>query len=546
MFVLPLCDFDAQRQQLDEWLAADPEAAAISDEEAEAFFVVGYALRHLDRNQARMVWKALGVRISHKGERAFRRATVACLQRWRSPRQRQLLLWVITQITFGGLPFPGAQPHRWTDELLVQAYRERVNGVWLVYMRRHLGRAEDLKAWLQSLGPDAERVYRALVDASRLTMRKLLCPPKPRVPPANEAAAALESSLAQESARKDRQSGLMRRDLRSAEQERKRLREQVRRAERQGRAELSQARGEVAAARRELDRRPEVHQRELADRAARFEAELAGLRGQVQAAREEVRRALARVTCHHRADLLQGRRVTVSGPAGDAAVWRLLVESLGGRLVPGGGDLVIDGSGGWAAVERSLRQAALDRMRIRCDGLYRRKGRRPGIAVSGFQVEAGETRIWRQGEAICCGGFAGSMMAEYGALVLALRWLAETDPAPGSQIEIWSDCRDVVGRLAPGRPSQSGRGCVQLHRAVIRLQRLLGRRGCQVRIRWVPREKVEVADRLCDKVYRDQTWYHRRTPSPPSVPLKSFLAAWTGPRGESSSRCGRSPYPPPA
>lgn len=168
--------------------------------------------------------------------------------------------------------------------------------------------------------------------------------------------------------------------------------------------------------------------------------------------------------------------------------------------------------------------AALDQVLIKCDGLYRVKGSRPGIAVGAFEVYAGGWAVYQAGGVVCCGRAAHSQMAEYGALYSALTWVAKAGPAPGARIEIWSDCKHMISRLRQGNDHPAVAGCVTLHRLVRQKLRVLARRGCEVTVRWVPREKVDAVDRLCDACYRQASWYHRpRRMGTPRFPLNAFL-----------------------
>lgn len=516
---VPLSGLKEQREWVDKRLAEDPVAAAISDAEAEDFFAVSYVLRYMGPSTAQRMWRVFGVRVSGGGEKAMRFGVVSVLRQWKVTKSRELMLYMLPNLGFPQYPDPAEHPDWWTEELFYEAYHDRANIVWLVKVRRHLGKTDDLPAWFRTLGDWVEEEYRLILDVARLTLRRLVYP---HLAPGREVAAAAQATLA-DLREKDRLSGTLRQDVRRLEQDRKQLKERARRAEQRVKAMLSQARGEVAAARRSLKELPASQQQELAGRARVFEQELNLVRNQLSWEYQEFKPELAPLW----ADLLHGRKVTVVEAQGIEPFCRLLVESLGGTWAPEGGGVELSAAGGLAALERELRSLALQRVLIQCDGLYRRKEGRHGVAVAGFQARAGDQIIWRDARTVSCGPLAGSLMAEYGAVVMALNWLVSVSPPPSAEIVIWSDCRALLSRLRRTRGVRRKAGCVSLDAAVRRAVRALRRQGCAVQFRWVPRDEVEVVDRLCDRAYRGLTWYHRRG-SKPRVPLKEFFTAQMG------------------
>lgn len=521
LFALPRADFDDQEQILAQWLAADPAAAAISDQEAETFVAAGLLLRFMNRNLAARLWVALGVKVSHSGEKAWRRAVIMALRRWTEPKSRDLLTRLIPNTGFGPYPDPAEQGARWTEEFFAEAYAGGLHIIWLAQIRRYLGRDENLSEWMQGLGPNAERFYRLWLDIGRLTLRRVVYPQE-EAAPKRQAVPTEPTELAVKLQKKDRLSGALRQDLRRLEQDRKRLKQEVRGAERNARALLAQAQGEVAAARRALKERQAAQERELVDQARQFETERTHLHERIAAARADFVRTLSDMATHSHFDVLQGRTVTVAGSEGDWEPYRLLVESIGGRLVPAGGNLVFPAPTGFTALERALRNLAMERVLILCDGLYRKREGRPGIAISGIQVQLGAAKVYWYSDVTCCGPSAGSLMAEYGAAAMALSWILAAGPTPQMKVEIWSDCRTLISWIRRDRIHRRKLGCVMLHSTVRRVMKRLREQGCDVRFRWVPRDEVHVVDRLCARSYRDLTWFHR-TPGRPTARLKAFL-----------------------
>lgn len=284
---------------------------------------------------------------------------------------------------------------------------------------------------------------------------------------------------------------------------------------------LSQAHGELAAARRRLNDRRLAMPGELAEQAKRHGAELARLRRELEQAETEFLAALRGRT----GQFLRGRKVAVQG--GDAQANRALVETLGGALVTAAPEIEIDGEGGPAAVERALHAAALTDLQIRCDGSRRRKGRRPGIATSAFEAFVDGQAIHREYRVLCCGSAATSLMAEYGAVVMALSWLLGAGPGRGSRAEVWSDCRTMLSHLTGRSLTTPVRGCTTLDRRLRSLVRALEKQGCTVQLRWVRRDLVDGSDRLCDLAYREARWYHRPEADGERRPLSAFLRSLT-------------------
>lgn len=517
-------------RECDEALAADPVAAAIPDKEAEEFGAVCYLLLGNESRMLHKLRKALRVTVATNTEHGRRRATILTLRQWKLKTFRDLLVFLITNTGFSRYPDAATHPSMWTQELFQAGYEEYVHPCFLVQVKRYLDPEVNLDEWLPSIGEWALDRYRCFMKVSRLTLRRIVYPDAaPARGQAESAAALAEPSQVEELREKAAQSGVLRQGVRRLEQDRKALREKARRQEQARRQMLSQAQGDVAAARRQLNDRRHAMQRELAEQAKRFEAELERHRRQVESARQ----AFVTAVAQRRADFLRGRTVVVEG--GHVKENRELVESLGGRFVGATGpgalgpaaspEIRITCGGGPAEVELQLHGAALAALQIRCDGSHRRKGRRPGLATSAFQVYLGGAPVIEQNRAICCGPAASSQMAEYGALVMALSWLQAAKPAPGSQVEVWSDCRWIIDHVTGRRPMAPVYGCAELERKLRALLRALARRGCTVRLRWVRRVFVDAEDRLCDVAYRETNWYHRPPKTGPRAPLTAFLSS---------------------
>ncbi|HYF94809.1 MAG TPA: hypothetical protein VD969_21555 [Symbiobacteriaceae bacterium] len=500
--------------ELHEWAkqaeAADPEVRAISALEAEEFMATSHLIASAAPKTLHRLKQALRVHVASDREHGRQRAVTLMLRQWKLRSSRELMTSLIPRVIRGRFLDPEMNPGIWTDELFYEAYYENLNVCWLVQIKRYLDPTANIDEWLEALDEFAPTEYAIWVAVGRITLRRLCRPPAP-VTRAEELAAP---GLLDDVRAKSAQSSGLRQNVRLLEQDRKRLKAEARRQEQERKQMLSQAQGELIAARRRLKDRLHEMPGELADEARRYEAQLAQLRSQLQQAQTDFQSALQGRT----ANFLGGRTVAVLG--GEAEANRMMVETLAGVLVTQDPAISISGEGGAAEVERQLHGAALERVQIRCDGSRRRKGRRPGIATSAFEVYIGGKAVHREYRVACCGSAAGSLMAEYGAVVMALSWLLASCPARGSQVEVWSDCRDLVDQVTGRRPMEPVRGCTVLGRRVRSLLRTLERRGCSVSVRWVRRDLVDACDRLCERAYREAAWYHGPGER---LPLSAFL-----------------------
>jgi ribonuclease HI len=129
---------------------------------------------------------------------------------------------------------------------------------------------------------------------------------------------------------------------------------------------------------------------------------------------------------------------------------------------------------------------------ITCDGGYRKLGKKPGVATYACLVRRQLGEVYRESGVVCQGRSAHSFMAEYAAIVAALRWLRRADLPPRSLIVVQSDCRSVVDRINGHCPARRKHGVVMLHRLALAAALALNRRGHWVVFRHVPRTHVAV------------------------------------------------------
>lgn len=495
-------------------MAADPEAAEIPELEAEQFAGLCYLLLFAGPSMLHLFKKGLQVTLPSDRPHERRRTVIAILRKWRQRTLRNVMISMLPRTIMGRFVDPELNPEFWTPEHFLAAYHEGMNICLLAHYKRFLDPTVDISEWLPTLTEYAPHVYAAWIQIARLTMRRVVYPTVGAVGAEAEPAAALLEDVKSKSA----EAGSLRHDLRRAEQDRKRLKEETRRREVDRKLLLSQAEGELAAARRQLNDRRQAMHRELADLARRHEAELTKLRRELEQAQAEFLSAVR----GRAVNFLRGKSVAVQG--GETQENRLLVETLGGTWTTANPSVMLAGDAGPHDLERQLHGVALTNVQIRCDGSRRRKGQRPAIATSAFAVYLDEQTVFRDHRVICCGKAASSQMAEYAAVVMALGWLLTAGPAPGNRAEIWSDCRTMVDQVT-GRRTASGvpRGCRTLDRKLHKLMDALRRQGCTVVLRWVPREKVDACDRLCDLAYREATWYHRPAANGHRLSLTEFI-----------------------
>lgn len=136
-----------------------------------------------------------------------------------------------------------------------------------------------------------------------------------------------------------------------------------------------------------------------------------------------------------------------------------------------------------------------------CDGGYKPLSRAAGLAAYGFVAWKNHRLLHREKGVVCHGPAAGSQMAELGAVVAALRWVAASPHLHKLPVELRNDCQGVVYSLAGRQRMRLRRGAVMLGRTASRLLERLHHKGCQVHLRHIPRRLAEEADALCRRVY---------------------------------------------
>jgi len=165
-----------------------------------------------------------------------------------------------------------------------------------------------------------------------------------------------------------------------------------------------------------------------------------------------------------------------------------------------------------------------------CDGGYKPGTATSGLAVYAFLAWQGDKLVHRESGFVCRGPAAGSQMAELGAIVAALRWVANLPTAAGGSVQLLSDCQTVVHFLTGRGRLRRRRGSVMLRRTAAQLMSRLHRRGCRLALTFNHRKRVAQADALCRKLYANPP----RAPRP----VKHFLAGSA--QGSSAGAMGAS------
>lgn len=135
-------------------------------------------------------------------------------------------------------------------------------------------------------------------------------------------------------------------------------------------------------------------------------------------------------------------------------------------------------------------------IRINCDGLC--EPRNPGgTATFGWVARRGPELLGSDCGVAAKGPAATNNLAEYTAIIEALRWLIATGRG-GENVELRSDSQLAINQLT---------GAYQVRSAAIRPlwseANRLARRCPRLRLRWVPRESNAEADALTRKAYAE-------------------------------------------
>lgn len=157
-----------------------------------------------------------------------------------------------------------------------------------------------------------------------------------------------------------------------------------------------------------------------------------------------------------------------------------------------------------------------------CDGGYRKVGKKPGVATYAWLAHRGIHLVRQESGIVSRSRAANNLMAEYAAVVAALRWVRQTGLLSQESLIIRTDCRFVADRLNALVRGRRVRGTVMLQRAAVAHLAALRRKGYRVTVDHVDRKLVAPAHTLCRQMYR-------KRPPPGHHPcLRSFFRVRRG------------------
>jgi hypothetical protein len=266
----------AQEQQL----AACPDAAVYSDEQAEEFLWTAEYLDHTSRQ--RLVSELLRARIAFPPELTYDSYRLGryLLRRWGEPAIREAYLrygftyYDIKQI---------ARLKRAGDLQVFLSFVNSygpVNALWL--LRRH-GMEARIPEVVAAFSPEQAARHRALMSYARLIMYRFLTEPEPSRQPSRWE----QQKLARRVRLRDVQLHSMRKSLHTMGQDRRELLARLREVGRPNQPELdalAKAFEEIRLARAEAEQR---HAAALAEQARQYQERMARLQAELAAARQD-------------------------------------------------------------------------------------------------------------------------------------------------------------------------------------------------------------------------------------------------------------------
>jgi len=135
-------------------------------------------------------------------------------------------------------------------------------------------------------------------------------------------------------------------------------------------------------------------------------------------------------------------------------------------------------------------------VKVLCDGLCEPVNP-GGTATYGWVAYTNGEKITEGCAVVCSGCDATNNVAEYSAVIAALKWLTSSKYAKG-KIEICSDSQLCINQMAGIYKVKSLR-ILPLFTEACRLAKQLN-----VSFKWIPREENKEADELSRKAYREK------------------------------------------
>lgn len=282
---LTACEEDDFLAAQEAAIAACPEAASMTDEEAEDFWV---AARYLDCIEPQAVAHSLQrARIPYPPDLTFDgyRLGRYLFRRWSDPKVRQAFLERGISIEFRGL----ARVHRTREVSSLIPVSEFWGSPAALHLFRRHGMADLILAFMDNFTEAGIAQHRALLLFGKLTLHRFLTEPEPaRTPSPWE-----QRKLARRLQLRDVQLRSMRGSLRKLGRERKLLLDRVRQLSRVDQRELDAPAAELAQLRTQRAELERLHAAALAEQAARHREALTRLRAEVAAMEQDYAETLA-------------------------------------------------------------------------------------------------------------------------------------------------------------------------------------------------------------------------------------------------------------
>lgn len=319
----------------------DPVAAAIDAGEAERFAVVVIGLDSCDANFFRLVARYTHVEAAYNPPKARRHGAVLILRQWRRPSVRAFLEKMPLLLCFGDLKWDPADPGKPSLDKLADLCADNMPLPWVLQFLRETGREHEIEPLMEMFGEFGSTLREYWANLGRLMLRRFVL---------NDPAAAARESRRQQAGKRETERRLKRKhaqarslslDKEQMQNRQRELKQMLRRTRSEAEALLAEARAEVAAAQQALEERREAQARELAEQAERHLARMAELRERQTAGRAQFAAGLEAWRKTAAAAPLSGKTVTVTGDDRNQEGYRLLVESVGGRLLPEGGEIQV-------------------------------------------------------------------------------------------------------------------------------------------------------------------------------------------------------------
>lgn len=353
-------------------LGNHPDAAALSDDEAEQFVAVAWALLKAGPVAVAQICHMVGVVPLHGTQRSVRRNIVAVLRTWPAQRHRELLVKLPRFLGIGRLREIVRRPERYSWQMLADAWVDGDSIVWITQVMRATGHQEEIPAFLEQFGDRATLERRALVASGKLIMKRVVWQGRATAQAQAERQAQQSRFLRQRLRQQESALKSLESDLAQVAQRRDALRQAAQNAQANARALLEQARAEAAAAEAELAQRQAAHAREITSLVGRCESRIQELSQRLTDLRLEQAAAL-RERGRNGMGPLTGLTFSVTGLEADPQGCRALIESAGGRVVKEGAQVQIAvgsaGEGpfdtretGLAGLERVIRSQVAPRL----------------------------------------------------------------------------------------------------------------------------------------------------------------------------------------